>query len=1331
MEMTRKNMKSIIEDMELDYPLYTEGDYSKYKPDSYEHGIYKYVPNKYWGLWTQMKPYWRKHATENPNGIGIYEAFTDIWNNIEEELGEDMDEVYSINKVLTKKRKSDIISNGELFCKYTPKYLEESLQKDNGLNEIIYNEPTKLFVDIDVKCDNNLPNKVLHQYYNEAIEQVKIQFSKLVNYGKQKRIDPEFIMSEAIGVNADNIYKYSSHMILRGYYISPDNRILLGNYLNVSLPESVNMYVDKCVYEKKRKLKLPNQLKLDDKQKGLTDRAQRIQEGTNIMDYVLQNITGCKSLDKSLDAMSKKLKIKGRKLIREMRVKPVSDRPTPRVDSLTRLSPIHILNLFDTRPKHMCKEFHKRVMMWSMSNGVSFEEWYGVFSDYWRNQYLPHNRKDGRNKCYNEDYTYRRIWRNQWNKLQDLNIPIKMEWIMKALKAQYPDFYEEDYKKFNEAIIDADNIEGEWKEYYTIFKPTKENPHLPVEMIKKVKKKYILLSTGLGQGKTWDTQILTREIINRNRFGKVLYICNRIALKEDILGKFIDTSKFNLGDETYDYKDIKSGKKTLPSYNYVLLTTLESLPQFQHTGYDLVVVDECEAVNMTFLTDSMKSTLPGNRYEQVVNAYGRLLTTSKKIIMCDGLLMTRTMRFIDDIEGMTGSKSYHLYHTIVSDNKNLQDRSIIYYRDDPKCSAHYRFMNDLLDYILDGKKVYLFMPHLTGKSSPLKISRDKGNDVEGQGVLLLKNYFMEYCKLSDDDIRLHYGNSSNNKKLQDVNAYWKNGKLVLSTSCITNGVSYDNKDEIYDSVWLLTDSSFISARDTAQISARMRYLTDYKIRVCDLTNGANPTMFNRPNYVSKPLFKDVVNKSSISRKGEWNDEKSVFNRYFEADINKWRIKDPNKMKHKTGSKLYWRWAGIINAIREKNIITYLHQWDKRKKQRYEIAIKNLHGELRREHYVRGSSVLIRMFKKLGIEVSEIIEPHKGDEAKAKKKFNDIGIDVSRINAVWEYDNIDVLDNNVLYEQYRFQNKRGLLGNTERYELQKRNFLNQFKDDTPEDVLRDMFDTKVFKGFKALINGHSYLPLIFNISEGVDWKGQLTKEVISLKKNLKKKSALLRRGLDFGGMTNHKKMIRKVMNYYFSKRYVEAEVKEEDNIDKSKYECEFNEDGTMKEGSGKWIRGIDKVRTGNDILTEEFYKDLNTFIKWFDFENPLTFDNRDYPLYLPFTTRVLYKGGGSDIINPEDLGGIDQNRAESLSINYWMDDDIKIVPYDMEIVSKVCAMNPYIEYKKKLKCMYKILEGMEGVERYNMERKIDNELGKEWSIKYKWKVEANGKWIMID
>lgn len=1305
----RKNVKELIKEMEFNYPLFTEHEWKtlKDKPQEYQRGIYQYVPNAYWGLWTNLKPYWKND--DHNKGVGIYQELENIWDEMGEEI-EGGDFTISVNKVIVRGNRR----NGELFCKYSPKYLKKCLEKDNSLHEILYKRPTKLFVDIDVKCDNALPNNALHNYYIEAIQEVKRVFTGIINYGKKKMRKPEFIMSQALGVDSNNHYKYSCHLICKGYYINADKRILLGNYLNKVLPEAINLYVDKCMYEEKRKLKLPNQLKLDDRVKKLTHRAQKIQENTDLMDYVLQNIKGCKCLDKSLVKMSKTLKIKGNKLIREMRVAPVTDTVTPNIDCLTRLSPLQILHLFDTRPKHMCQQFHNRIMMWSMANGIFFDEWYEIFSQYWRNKYLPHNRN--REIPYNENFTYKQIWRKRWNELQDKNIPIKMEWIKKALRAQYPDFYEEDYKKFNEAIIDADNIKGMGGDY-TIFKPTEDNPFLPVEMIKQIKKKYILLSTGLGQGKTWDTQLITKDIIKMG-YGKALYICNRIALKEDILGKFIDTKKFNLADETFDYKDLKSGKKTLPSTGFVLLTTLESLPQFPHTDYDLVVVDECEAVNMTFLTDSVKSTLPAQRYEKVVNAYGDLLTTAKKVIMCDGLLMKRTMTFIDDIEGMSDFKSYHYYHTIVSNNKNLQGRSILYYRDSPKCSAHYRFMNDLLEHVYQGKRVYLFMPHLTGKSSPLKISRDKGNDVEGQGVLLLKNYFMKYCNLTEEDIRIHYGNSSNNKRLQNVNAYWENGKLVISTSCITNGVSYDNQEYIYDSVWLLTDSSFISARDTAQISARMRYLNSKKIRVCDLTNGANPTMFNRPNYVSKPLFKDDI-----------RDKKD---KYLRWDINYAKWLRLGKLVFGRKKKFKHIVKSIIDANREAKYCKILWKWDKRKIQRYEIAIKNLHKEITREHYVRGSPVLIRMFKKLGIEVWRTIEPDKRDEAEAKEKFNNFGMTVERIDAEWEYGNIAVIDDNILYEQYRFQNHRGLIGNAERHELKKRNFLNEFKDDTPEDVLEEMFDSQVYKGFKKLVRGSLLSKVLGTENKETGQIESLNMEMdewktfdvskIKLKWRLKRQNrSLLRTKLDIGGMYNTKGLIRKVMSYYFSKRYVEEIIVE--NKEDMYVEYIYDEEG--KHVSSKWVGKVKKERTGRDTLTGDFYKDLITFLKWFDFENPLTFEKRDYPLYMPFTTRVKFKDGNGTkgILHPEDIGGIDEDKVETLSVNYWVYDEVKEIPYSREILQSICAYNPYLEWEKKRQELFMNMKQDD----FKMELKLNHMNSQRNKMYHKWKKDSVSIW----
>ncbi len=1286
MKMKQKNIRDIIKNedfeyksgMTLDYPLYTESQWRSLrdKPAIFERGIYKYVPNQFWGLSTENSPYWRK-AKKNPNGIGVFEALWDIWETIGEDITDDT--TYTINFECMKGGKP----HGQYYCRYTAEFLEKSLKGNNYLHEILYRQPTKLFVDIDVKCESKTPNKELEGYYYDTIDEVKGIFRDIIG-GDDEIV---FIKSEALGVNSDGIYKYSCHLIARDHYITHQNRKLLGNYLSKKLSEVSNYYVDKGLFNDKVKLKLPNQLKTKDKLEGLENRAQRIDKGTHLMDYVLQNVRGKTCVDDRLIAIGKKFKVKGDKLIREMNLKPVTDRKTPKVEGLTRLDPLKILSLFDKRPKHMSQQFHRRVMIWSIAQGVSFNQWFNMFSDYWTNPYLDHNR--GKKIIKGQNMFHRKIWQSQWNQLEKKAIPVKMDWIKKVLQAQYPDFREEDYQKFNKDIIDADNIKGCGD--YTIFEPTRESPHLPVKMIKKIKKKYILLSTGLGQGKTWDTQILTGEIVKKG--GNVIYICNRIALKEDILGKFIDAKKFNLGDDTYDYKHIKSGRKSLPSKGYVLLTTLESLPQFPIRGYDLVVVDECEAVNMTFLTDGSKSTMKG-RYESVANAYGELLTTAKKVIMCDGLMMKRTLDYIDDIEGTTIHKN-HPYHTIVSKNKNLQERTIIYYRDDPKCSAHYRFMNDLLAHMKGGKRVYLFMPHLTGKSSPLQISRDKGQDVEGQGVLLLKNYFMKYCGLTDTDIKLHYGNSKTNKNLQDVNGYWKNGKLVLSTSCITNGVSYDNKKSIYDSVWLLTDSSFISARDTAQISARMRHLKECEIRVCDLTNGASPTMFNRPNYISRPEFKNDINMDT-----------GLIN----ANVAKWRIKDPKNMKHKTGNSLYWRWSGIINAIREKNIIKRLYKWEKNKKARFQTAMTRLHEEITREHYVRGSAVLIRMFRKLGIEVSKTIEPNKGDEKKAKDKFNAVGIGVDRVQAEWEYDNIAVLDDEILYEQYRFQNRRGMLGNIERYELKKRIFMNQFKDNTPDEVLAYMFDNNVFEGFKELVRGNYHLRKVLKIKEEIDWTsvGVIDNSIISLRN--KTSTASLLRDLDFGGMRDTKSIIRKILKYYFQKKYYEGETMDG--------EAEWNTEGKLV---------VKKVKTGNYILTEGFYNDLNAFVKWFDFENPLTIEKREYPKYLPFTIRVLYYGGGSDIVHPNSYDVIDEKRVEKMSVNYWIYDEVKEMSYDREIIDKICCYNPYIKWDKDLSVMRENCDADD----YIRDAELDNMEMMRYVEKNKWKDISSRIWGVLE
>lgn len=65
------------------------------------------------------------------------------------------------------------------------------------------------------------------------------------------------------------------------------------------------------------------------------------------MSYIITDVKGCIDVSDKLKKVAKKLKIKGNKLLREMRVKPVQDKYTPHVDNLTRLSHLQIMHLID------------------------------------------------------------------------------------------------------------------------------------------------------------------------------------------------------------------------------------------------------------------------------------------------------------------------------------------------------------------------------------------------------------------------------------------------------------------------------------------------------------------------------------------------------------------------------------------------------------------------------------------------------------------------------------------------------------------------------------------------------------------------------------------------------------------------------------------------------------------------------------------------------------------------------------------------------------------------------------------------------------------------
>ena len=75
-------------------------------------------------------------------------------------------------------------------------------------------------------------------------------------------------------------------------------------------------------------------------------------------------------------------------------------------------------------------------------------------------------------------------------------------------------------------------------------------------------------------------------------------------------------------------------------------------------------------------------------------------------------------------------------------------------------------------------------------------------------------------------LNYHLYNADESKEsLLDVNTNWSNVDFVMVNQSVTVGVSYDNKECLFDNVFVF-DAPFVPIREIVQTSKRCRQLSD-------------------------------------------------------------------------------------------------------------------------------------------------------------------------------------------------------------------------------------------------------------------------------------------------------------------------------------------------------------------------------------------------------------------------------------------------------------------------------------------------------------------------
>lgn len=158
------------------------------------------------------------------------------------------------------------------------------------------------------------------------------------------------------------------------------------------------------------------------------------------------------------------------------------------------------------------------------------------------------------------------------------------------------------------------------------------------------------------------------------------------------------------------------------------------------------------------------------------------------------------------------------------------DDMVIFQCKEEPCIRHVEFMNDhynmiqeIIDKLIDGKKLYIFYPYADAKRK----ANSRNDEVTRAGIREMCDFLMaktgkvgQYYRGGMDD--------AIEGELGDVNTHWLKYDFVVVNNKVTVGLSFDL--EYFDGVYMII-GDFNHPRDIAQSSLRVRNLTSNTIKI--------------------------------------------------------------------------------------------------------------------------------------------------------------------------------------------------------------------------------------------------------------------------------------------------------------------------------------------------------------------------------------------------------------------------------------------------------------------------------------------------------------------
>ena len=700
---------------------------------------------------------------QNAKVLPLVVLKTQFYKNISKDGG-------AMREAITKSNYNEIIihsqtkKQGRLWGHTTPSKLLKLVEKNNGIYEVITKFPHKVYFDIDgdETCDLSVVKTIILQYFPDAEMSVS---------GSQTNV------------------KNSYHIVLNNYTIHNKEERDIVKHICIYINKYQNPHFDWKVYTNNRNMKAINQSKLNDP---------RIQLIIDNQDYRSHFIT-CFINQHSLpfptlnQDIQEEVQITKSKSSFDITSIPKFILNEPDNFDFYTTPAIDILNMFPCG-KQFAHNYTHLIARFCDSRNIPFTNFLS-----WIQQ------KHG-NPLHQTIITK---WKYHFDNLNKYPAPSDKQ-LLSILNNYYPNIMKD---RFLKSFINTFNLnQNDVKKIETL-----------TQACFNTNKKYEILNTGMGSGKTYQTI----DFLKSQKTLSQIWICPNIALAENTLHRL---NKKGI-DFTY-YQNFTKKQKTKGELNEddkmcIVLNSLHYITR----SYDVVVIDEIETLLNKFSSEFLDND---GKKQAIWNHFKSIIKNAKKVILLDAFTTQKTIKLINDIENNDNTE------------KNIYERIEEPITRDVEILKNDKIMiKQIIDCINNGGKPFIFYPYKKQTDTHYSMEQLKN-------IIELSTNTKDKCVFYNADV-----DDIVKKQLKNVNHNWNKVDAVILNNIITCGVNYEKHD--FTDVFIFIASHNVP-RDIIQVSYRIRNLTNNKIYMCFMGRMLQQTTYiNDKMLIGCPIYERLLN----------------------------------------------------------------------------------------------------------------------------------------------------------------------------------------------------------------------------------------------------------------------------------------------------------------------------------------------------------------------------------------------------------------------------------------------------------------------------------------